>query len=231
MILLRRFTFFISLLCALTMHAQEQVTDSIVKTEVYGLRLGVDISKPIISFIEEDFSGFEVVADYRIKGQLYAALEFGSTHKTTNEDYMNFTTDGSYVKIGINYNVYQNWVGMNNQIFFGARYGLSFFNQTLNYYTPNVYGLYFDGETQTPGTEYTDLNASWLEIVTGLKVETLKNLFLGFNFSVNFLSKTEDPENFKNLFIPGFNRVYLNDMGWGFTFTVSYLIPFSKKSS
>jgi len=213
------------------MHAQEQVTDSIVKQNIYGLRLGVDISKPIISFIEDDFSGFEVVADYRIKGEMYAALEFGTTTKTTVEDYLNCTTDGFYGKIGINYNVYQNWVGMNNQIFFGARYGFSSFNQTLNYYTPNIYGTYFDGEVKTTGTEYTGLNASWLEIIAGLKVETLKNLFLGINFSVNFLAKSDEPENFKNLFIPGFNRVYLNDMGWGFTFTVSYLIPFSKKSN
>ena len=42
------------------------------------------------------------------------------------------------------------------------------------------------------------------------------------------LSVTE-PENFKNLYVPGFERVFVNNNGFSFNYTVSYLIPLYRK--
>lgn len=42
---------------------------------------------------------------------------------------------------------------------------------------------------------------------------------------------TKEPDGFKNLFVPGFNRVFLNDSGFGFNYTISYLIPIYKRIS
>ena len=39
----------------------------------------------------------------------------------------------------------------------------------------------------------------------------------------------KDPVNFKTHYAPGFNRVYLSNTGFGFNYTISYLIPFRKK--
>ncbi len=39
---------------------------------------------------------------------------------------------------------------------------------------------------------------------------------------------SKDPENFKTLYAPGFNRVYATGTGFGFNYTISYLIPFLK---
>jgi hypothetical protein len=191
----------------------------------------VDLIQPIYSLISDDSKGLEFVADARVYKNLYAALEFGYTDKTSAEDYMNFTTNGTYFKVGANYNAYENWAGMTNEIYVGIRYAHSSFSQTLNSYTPNVYGTYFIPETVVAGTEYPDLTANWLEFVTGLKVETLKNLYLGFSIGFRILINDKEPENFQNLFIPGFNNVSVNNMGFGFNYTVSYLIPFSKKSN
>ncbi|MFT7252531.1 MAG: hypothetical protein ACI9FW_002293, partial [Flavobacterium sp.] len=38
------------------------------------------------------------------------------------------------------------------------------------------------------------------------------------------------PNNFDNLFIPGFNRTYDGKFGTGFNYTVSYMIPIYKKN-
>ena len=100
--------FFISILVSSIAFAQnEQVpevkkaTDTILpKTEKYGLRFGVDISKPIISLFNEDLKGLEFLGDYRIHKNYYIAAEFGTIEKTNQEDYINFTTEGSFVKIG-----------------------------------------------------------------------------------------------------------------------------------
>ena len=35
--------------------------------------------------------------------------------ETTAEDYTNSTSKGNYIRIGFNYNAYQNWLDMNNE--------------------------------------------------------------------------------------------------------------------
>lgn len=233
MIPLQRLLFFISLLCtAVAANAQqepEQEQDSIKVKQPYSIRFGVDISKPITAFIDTDFKGVEIVADARVYKEFYAAIEFGFDTKTTTEDYLNYTSQGSYVKVGANYNAYENWVGMTNEIFVGFRYGLSFFDQTVNSYTPNLYGTYFIPETTEANTKYNGLSAQWAEFLMGMKVETLNNLYLGFSLSFKILTSNKDPENFKNLYIPGFYNVSLNNLGFGINYTVSYLIPFNRK--
>ena len=134
--------FFISILFTIT--ANSQVEQDTIKTkESYGIRIGIDLSKPLNSVFETETKGLEIVSDFRFFKNYYAALELGLLDKTTNEDYINFTTKGSYFKVGFNYNAYENWAGMTNEIYVGLRYGLSFFDQTLNSYTPNVQGTLF----------------------------------------------------------------------------------------
>ena len=221
--------FFISILVITTVNSQ-QILDTVKTQESYGIRVGIDLNKPINSFFESETKGFELVGDIRISRNYYAAVELGFLDKTTTEDYINFATKGSYIKAGFNYNAYKNWKGMNNEIYVGLRYGLSFFNQTLNNYTPNVKGTYFIPNTTESNTEFKDLTAQWVEFVFGMKVETFKNLYLGTSVSFNNMTSTKDPENFKNLYVPGFNRVFLNNTGIGFNYTLSYLIPIFKKN-
>lgn len=220
--------FFISFLVSATTTAQQKA-DTVKTKESYGLRVGVDLIKPVISFLEEGAKGLELVGDVRVLNNYYAAVELGYEDKTNKEDYINFTTKGSYIKAGVNYNAYKNWVGMTNEIYVGARYGFSLFNQTLNSYTPNVKGTYFIPIEMQPNTEFKDLSSHWAELVFGMKAETLKNLYLGFSFSFKKMISTKEPENFKNLYVPGFNKVNLNDTGFGMNYTLSYLIPIVKK--
>ena len=137
-----------------TISVDEVLIDTIKPTDQYGLRLGFDISLPIRSLINDDLKGFEIVGDYRINKNLYAAAEIGYYDRYEEEDYMNFRTNGSYLKIGVNYNIYKNWLGMTNEIYIGGRYGFSTFSQTLIEYSPNFYGTYFPQNTVDPNTEY-----------------------------------------------------------------------------
>jgi hypothetical protein len=220
--------FFISIFISSAVNSQQK-QDS-VKTKVsYGIRVGIDISKPIISFLDSDRKGLELTGDIKVANNYYAAVELGYEDALKIEDYLNFTAKGSFVKIGVNYNAYENWKGMNNEIYIGARYAFSFFNQTLNSYTPNASGTYFTAEEITPNTEFKDLNAHWIEFLFGMKVETFKNLYLGAQFSIKKMLSTKEPENFRNLYIPGFNRVFSNDLGVGFNYTLSYNIPLINK--
>jgi hypothetical protein len=221
--------------------SQEQKGDSIITQEKdtviyktnYGLRLGMDISRPIFSSLYSNYDGLEIVVDYRIKKNVYIAAEIGFEEKTTIEDYSNSTSKGNYIRLGLNYNAFENWLDMNNEIFVGYRYGLSLFNQTLNNYTTNVSdlenGSYFPAVINTIGQTSTDLNAHWSEFMIGIKVETLHNLFIGFSLSYKVLMSIKDPKDFKTLYSPGFNRIFESNTGFGINYTISYLIPFSKK--
>ena len=241
------FKYFISLAFVFVVckiQAQEQVKDSIApkvnqKTDsisyktAYGLRIGIDISKPILGELNERYSGLEFVADYRIGKSLYIATEFGFEEETANEDFTNSTVNGNYARIGLNYNQFKNWLDMNNELLIGFRYGYSTFKQTLNSYTPNVTdatnGIYFPlGRVETNETA-EGLSAHWGEMLIGFKVEVFTNTFISVSGSYKIMLDINEPEDFKALYAPGFNRIFESNTGFGFNYTISYLIPFKKK--
>ena len=61
--------------------------------------------------------------------------EIREFEKKSEEDNYNFTTKGSYITVGFNKNTFKNWLEMDNEIYYGARYGFSAFSQKLNTYT------------------------------------------------------------------------------------------------
>ena len=222
------------LLTFVTASAQEKkVADSIpVKTDRYGIRVGVDLYKIARSIYDKDYKGFEITGDYRYSKRIYIAGEIGNENKTADEPQLNFTTKGTYFKVGADYNIYENWLDMENMITLGLRYGVSSFSQELNSYSIYIPNPYFDNsnDAMTPKS-FDGLSAHWLEFVAGVKAEVFDNVFVGFSLRLNRLVANKKPSGFDNLYIPGFNRTYEADFGVGFNYTVSYFIPLYKKKN
>ena len=206
-----------------------QNIDSLSLKENYGLRVGIDISRPIIQLAQKEPLGFEVMADYRVTKDLYIATELGSASEPTTEDYIAFHSKGQYGKIGFNYNAYENFPGMHNEIYAGLRYGFSRFQQELISFDIHDYYDYFGDSYQTPHKKYTNLSAHWLGLHIGLKVEIVKNLFLNTSVQVKKIFSEKKPENFENLYIPGFGQRLLHNNAVGFNYGISYLIPLKKR--
>lgn len=212
----------------------QQSNDSIPKDSIkyktnYGFRLGIDLSKPIRALLQDNYNGLELVGDYRISKKWYVAAELGTEEFTTNEDFTNSTSKGSYARVGANFNSYNNWLDMNNEIFIGFRYGFATFEQTLNSYKVNTGNVIFPSETITTPITEDGLTAHWTEIQIGFRAEIYNNLFITFSGSYKIMVSITDPTNFKTHYAPGFNRVYASNTGFGFNYTISYLIPFRKK--
>ncbi len=247
--------YFISLFFILGLasgYAQDQPIDLNRKDTVqykqpYGLRAGIDMSRILISFLEDNYTGLEIVGDYRLTHKLYLAGEFGNEKKTIgvglgNEvesvegELYNFTASGSYIKAGIDYNTYGNWYGEQNMIFIGGRFAYSTFSQTVNdykifdtnrYWNPDDFGF---GSSQE--LEFKGLHAAWLEFVVGIKAEMVKNLYFGASVRMGILVSNKNPENFQNQFIPGFNKVTEGSrFGVGYNYSITYLIPLYKKAN
>ncbi|MCV9926892.1 DUF6048 family protein [Flavobacterium sp. LS1R49] len=205
--------------------------DSIpVKTDRYGVRFGVDLYKLTRGFYDKDYKGIEIVGDYRLSKKYYLAAEIGTEDKTTDDDRLNSTAKGSYIKAGFDYNLYQNWLDMENIISVGMRYGFSTFSQQLNTYKIYNANPYW-GEVPpvVSGEKFSGLSASWLEVNAAVKAKVFNNIFIGFGVQLKTLISNKKPDNFDNLYIPGFNRTYNGNFGIGFNYTVSYFIPIYKK--
>ncbi len=224
---------------------QTQVADSVISSERYGLRIGIDLSKPIRGLIDENYRGLELVGDFRITNKLYLAAELGNEEFTGKElldnvddinvvELYNYTASGSYLKLGVDYNTYENWYGMSNAIFIGGRLVGSTFSQDLNrntvfdsnrYWVPNGFA-----EGLTAPQEFKSLSATWLEFLIGIKVELIKNLYLSATARLAYLITNTKGEGFTNLWIPGYGRVSDNsNFGGNYNYTLSYFIPIFKK--
>ena len=209
-------------------------TDTIipVKKDRYGLRVGVDLYKLTRGLYDENYKGIELVGDYRLTKKYFLAAELGSENKTTEDDRLNTTTKGTYLKVGFDYNFYENWLDMENIIGIGMRYGISTFSQELNSYkTYNTYPYWGELPSKTSWETFNGLTAGWIEVVLGVKVKVINNIFVGFSLRMNGLIFDKKPsDNFENLYIPGFNKTYAGNFGAGFNYTVTYFVPLYKKT-
>ena len=229
-----KFTFSIALiLLSFLVNAQQKKTDSIPpKIERFGIRFGADLFKLTRSFYDKNYKGIEFVGDYRLTKNYYLAAELGNENKTTEDDRLNTSAKGTYIKVGFDYNSYENWLDMRNMVFIGLRYGASTFSQQLNSYKLYNTSTYFpEAPTVVSGEKFNGLSAQWLEVVVGMKAEVLDNIYVGFSVRMNRMLSNTKPENFDNLYIPGFNRTYNGDFGVGLNYTVSYFLPLYKTKS
>ena len=220
--------------------------DSLSRSQKYGLRVGVDLSKPVRGFLEDGYQGLELTGDFRLSYKWYLAAELGNESRDVEELLDNsedrnvqtlyaFTSSGSYIKAGVDYNTYENWYGMNNSIFVGARYAFSTFSKDLDSYTLYNSNRYWNPEGFVAGTEtprsLEGLNASWLEVLMGVKAELFSNLYLGASLRIGMLVSRKESEVMPHIWIPGFNRVTEGSaFGASFNYSISYLIPLYRKA-
>jgi hypothetical protein len=217
----------------------ENQKDTITRKYAYGLRVGVDLSRPALSFLKDNYTGLELVGDFRLTERWWLAVELGNEERAQEEvldktTLYSYTASGSYLKLGGDYNTYTNWFGMRNQIHIGGRYAYSTFSQNLENFRFFDSDRFFSPDDLLIGStepqDFGSLNASWLEFVLGMKAEVVKNIYVGISARLGHLVTNKEPDNFKNLWIPGFNKVTEGaKWGVGFNYSLSYFLPLYKK--
>jgi len=227
------FTISLLLLFPSTLIAQEKraVVDTLISyQEKFGIRAGLDFTKLARTLLDDDYQGLEAMGDYRVYKNYYLAAELGNEDYSYTEPDLAANTNGSYFKIGANYNAYDNWLGMQNELYVGVRYGFSTFSHTLEAYRVYTTDNYFPEDVRTVNREYNGLTKSWLELQMGIKAEIFNNLFLSVHVQLKNSFGENDLDGFENLYIPGFHRTYRDSsigVGWGYG--ISYMIPIIKK--
>ena len=225
--------FIISLFFPLFCFSQsENETEEEKPPKVYALRVGLDLIKPALTQFGNGYQGLELVGDLRLNNRVYVAAEFGSERKTQQSEQINFTTNGSYIKVGLDYNFFTNWKGMNNALYGGFRLAKSLHTHRVNNYTLYQTNQYLPINT-TEGFltgERDQLSSSWLEILFGTKVQLFPNFYAGISVRMHALLNNQQPQNFGNLHAPGFNKITdENKFGGSINYTLSYAFPFRFK--
>lgn len=241
---LHTWVFCISLLFGMvTVNGQEKAKDvlnladslDLKKKPPLSLRFGIDLFRTIRSQASKDYQGFEAVADLRISKDIYIATEIGNEEVTKQVEQVNFTSKGTYYKIGFDLNMFDNWNDMDNQVVIGLRLASSSHSQFLNSYTLFDRTPFWQESESVINTGFStgerpNLNAFWLEVIAGFKVEVITNIYLGLSLRLNRLLRDTVPENFDNIHVPGFNKkTEDNKFGAGFNYTLTYKIPLNFK--
>ena len=227
--MLRFFTSIIFIFFFLSKNNSQIVKDSIEIKNKYGIRLGIDISKQI-RMLTEEYNGLSLYGDIKIKERLFIVGELGRDTKKIINNNLNSEFSGNYIKAGINYNLYNNLPGLNNEIYIGFRLAVSKFESQIFQY--NIYNKdqFWTQESIDDNLIYKNLNANWFELIIGINTELVNNFFTGISLRLNRMLYQKKPENFTNLYIPGFNKVTENNnFGTGITYTLIYQIPIVKK--
>lgn len=226
-----RFIFsFFTIVMTLGVYAQENEANPTVYPQRYGLRVGADLFKISRNIWDNNYSGFEINADYRWNKNVYITAELGPEKKFKEEDRLSFTTEGQYLKIGADYNMHNNWLDLENMIYVGGRYGLSLHEQTLHSYKVFTTDGYFEENELYPELSSAGLHAHWLDLVGGVKTRLFNNVFMGFSVRFSLLLSQKQPAGFENLHIPGFGEKFSGNIGASFNYSISYFIPLYKKT-
>ena len=208
----------------------QQENDSTITKSIYGLKIGMDLSKQIRMLTEPDYKGLVLMGDYRLIDKLFIAFEIGTEDKLIENEVLNFKTKGSFIKIGANYNVYKNLEDLENEIYVGLRLGTSNFDHKLNSFKVYNTNQYWNQNEIVNYEEFQNLNSTWFELIFGFKAEVLNNTYMGISLRLKRLLDQNEPLNFSNLYIPGFNKVLENNnIGVGLTYSLQFRIPIYKK--
>lgn len=210
-------TLFLSIAIGSFAQMQEQ---KLPQREMF-IRPGVDLSRFILPYMNDiSVNGFELSLDAEVKYSLFPTVEFGMNSIKDDNEMHNYSAEGSYWRIGLNYNMLKYQHRLDRNIFFiGARYAQSsYWQKSTNISFENEWG------TSTVDIPKTNLSLRWIEAVIGIRGEIVKNLFLGYTIRVKGKLSSKDYENITPYFIPGYGSA-LKNVRTGMSFTVSYAIP------
>ena len=190
------------------------------------VKLGIDPGTLGYMIFSEKREFFEVEADIDID-RFFIVANYGlSSFKLTEDTYI-YENDGSYLRLGADINFMQKDPNL-NIAFFGLRYVSASFTDKLDYDTKAL----IQSEIGWPSTRETTSNsnakANWYEMVSGLKIRVVKQLYMGFTVRFKFILNVKQTVDLRPYYIPGFGK-NINTSAFGFNYYVSYRLPFRKK--
>ncbi len=220
--------FIISLFCLIGIYSvnaqvSKQKTDTVVKTAFRGLVLEIDLASIASNFIYKgELYGYEAGISANLKQKYFPTIEIGfAGANKTSIDALNFKTSGLYGRLGVDFNLIKpkkDKEPTHNIFFAGARIGFSPFS--YSYKNAVVENNYWGTQISQ---NYNDITTTkvWIEVVAGMRVEVLKNIYMGWTVRNKKLLGTDILGEIDPYYIPGFGKK--SDGGnWGVNYAIGY---------
>jgi len=186
------------------------------------IKVGIDLVEPAISLFNDEKFQLEANGDIDF-GRFYLSADMG--YAKYNRDRFNFSysSKGQYFRLGPDVNFLVKDPD-HNAIFFGLRYGISFYNDQARYLlTDSIYG---DLQSETGNSAVT---AHWFEMTTGMKIKVWKQFFMGYTVRFKFALRLNGLSGSLTSFdVPGYGLAN-EGSAWGFNYHIFYQIPLRKK--
>jgi len=196
---------------------------------VRGLRFGCDLTRFALTQFQPERKAVEFSFDTEAKRNLFTTIEVGMERTSKVNDRLSYKSTGIYTRLGVDYNIlgHDNLEKGRDIVYIGIRYGyFSITQQMDNFIIPG----YYANDTVSPSGRASsqNLNGHWIEPVFGLKVEVLKNLYLGASLRGRILlySKKGNLGTFP-CYMPGFGNG-ANKSNFGVNYSIFYQIPIMK---
>ena len=187
-----------------------------------GVRVGTDLLALATPYFDDTFKGWEMSADVDFD-RFYFVTEFGYWAKDLSTSADIYSNDGRYFRVGGDVNFLTKDPDK-NMFFLGLRYGRSTFSETLKISET-------DSMWTTPiNNTYTNsnINGSWFELTTGIRVKIWKVIWLGYTARFKFALSTNETGDMLPHDVPGYGETYKNST-WGFNYQIFVRIPVRKQ--
>ena len=182
-----------------------------------GLRIGLNVSRPLWTFAEPARFGLEAVADFNMGPEYFIVAESGFSMRDLDEpDYL-LKERGMFLRLGADRNFYKEF---NDVVGVGARLGFSLFSRTSPFISVE-HGYWGEYTGSLPEDTFFK---QWLEVVLVLKTEVFSNVYMGWNLRGKLLLFDKGDKYMNERYIPGFGRGTVNSAA-GFDFYIYYRIP------
>lgn len=187
-----------------------------------GIRVGMDVSRPFQSLWNKgDRYGTEFSADVEVLPNLFTVAELGWDQFEINHDYVSYTSSGTYLRVGWDYNFLPAESPKDRDILYGGlRYGFCVGKQRVSSYR---FENYWETEVGAfPSQSYT---SHWIEFVLGMKGEIFHNIFMGWSIRGKVMMAQKEFEMPPVYFTAGYGNAD-SSFSFDFTYSLFYNLPF-----
>ena len=190
---------------------------------IYYLRIGANVSRPLIAFAEPARFGIEGVADLNINHEYFAVAEAGFSRRNLSEENYQIKENGIFLRLGADKNFYKEF---DDVVAVGARLGFAFYNRGAPYFKVED-GYWGDYSGSLASDSFFK---QWAEVVLVLKTELVTNLYMGWNLRGKLLLFDKGDEFMDHRYIPGFGEGEVKTK-LGFDFYLYYRFPVRRASN
>ena len=186
-----------------------------------GLTVQADLASLVVSALGGDNYSMEGGVQVDLKHKYYPIIEVGmaGANKTSIEN-IGYKTSGLFSRLGLDINLIKQKKDSKptkNLFLTGIRIGMTHFKYD---YTDISIKNDFWGGTETLDYSKIPSTKIWYEIIVGVRVEVVKNIFMGWSIRNKNLISSDLTGEVLPWYIPGYGLNASNN--WGINYTLGY---------